>query len=290
MLAGIRRAAPATALIVCVGSFALPRSTASAPPPPPAAPRATLTVSSTAPITVVVGDTVDLTATVKTNAGWLFSPPMSTGLTVTLPGLSYVCDSGCSLTAVDLVSAIPTSGMCFDWLRCNFGPVGPNSTSSATIRLRGKTPGAYQFALTATSGNSVSIPFTVAPRVGDLAAAPLPPVRRLLVGRVIVRTVQIQNHGPNSVSDATLIVGSPGGVVVRATSADGTCTAVPIRCALEELEPGQSATVQLKVISLRKGRISIPIGVASKAAGDNQTSNNAFRLLVNMVSPVKPKP
>jgi hypothetical protein len=184
-----------------------------------------LTLASAAPVTVVVGDTVDVQATVTTSPGWLFSPLMGPSLTVTLPGLDGVC-VGSLLTAADLVSAVTTSRGCSNLLVCNFGPVGPDTASSVTLRLRGKTPGSYRLVLQPifSSDPPVTIPFTVVPRVADLAVRPLARVQRVAVGKRFTRIVIIDNRGPDTVSDATLIIGSLRGVTVRATSADGACT------------------------------------------------------------------
>ncbi|HKU59168.1 MAG TPA: hypothetical protein VJP39_06135, partial [Gaiellaceae bacterium] len=68
-------------------------------------------------------------------------------------------------------------------------------------------------------------------------------------------------------------------------TADGTCTAIPVRCSLERLAANQSATVRLTFKASHAGNYSIPIGVASKATGDSETSNNAFRFSFAAVAP-----
>jgi hypothetical protein len=259
-------------------------------PPRQEPPRASLsmTLSSTAPITVAVGDTVDLKASVTTSAGWLFQWPLGdVSLAVEVPGDLNFC-VGCPATALDLVSATPTSGSCRDFLRCDFGPLGPSTTVSLALEVRGKTPGVYQLVFEG-AGSTVKIPVTVIPRVTDLSVSPPVAARPLRVGKTLARTVTVANNGPESVHDAQLIVGSPRGLGVRASSTDGTCSTAPVRCALKELDSGQTAVVRLTFTPSRSGRFTVPIGVASTEDGDAQTANNAFRYLVTVAAPKRSK-
>jgi hypothetical protein len=240
-------------------------------PPGPPKPFVTLTVSQTGPITLVVGETLDLQATVTTSPGWLFTVPMSTQVFFTLPG-----------PGLDLVSATPTSGTCIETLRCNFGPVGPSTASSVNMRLRAQTPGTYTLVVQAGS-SPVRIDITVVPRIADLEVTPLPGAPRVRVGAALVRTVTIVNHGPQSVSAAQIVVGRPHGLIVHAATRDGGCPAAPLPCLLPPLAPGESATVRLTFAAPRAGRFSIPIGVTCNDAGDNVGTNNVIHYVMTAI-------
>ena len=127
-----------------------------------------------------------------------------------------------------------------------------------------------------------TLPVTVVDRQADGGISAHVPTRLTpKVGRWTRAQLTISNKGPHVVSDATVTIGVPRALQVRASLAGGTCTPVPIRCAAPALAPGKSAVLTLATRARRLGTFGVPIGISSASARDPDPANDTVRLRVS---------
>jgi hypothetical protein len=256
----------------------------SPPPPPPGrpGPAMTATITPAGAVQVVVGDTADFTAAIATNSVW--PSFQAVHVSFALPGETGVCVGCIGDAVVDVVATRASSGACTDLIICDLGAIGANARATVTIRLRAKAPGDYRLVVEPEFGPSVTIPLTIVPRVADLAVDPLAGIERIGIRKTVVSNVTVVNNGPHAVDDAVVIIGSPRLVDVRAFVGAVACSTAPIHCPLAKLASGHSAAVRILLRGKASGRTSVRVGVASHAAGDPLTANNATAIVVRVIA------
>ncbi|MCH7475374.1 MAG: DUF11 domain-containing protein [Gemmatimonadetes bacterium] len=191
---------------------------------------------------VEVGETVTFTLVVS-NTG----PATSTAVTLTDP----------LPDALDFVSVTSDSGVCGEAsgvVTCNLGQLAVGQTATSTIVAIAVEAGEVTNTATVFGAqhdpddgdNSDSATVEIGDVSADLSIAKVASDDEVLVGDIVVFTIQVRNHGPATSTNVTITDALPSNLdFLAAVSTTGVCgeTANVVTCELGELGDGEGAVV-----------------------------------------------
>ncbi|WP_328331596.1 hypothetical protein OHA70_11840 [Kribbella sp. NBC_00382] len=241
--------------------------------------RADLSIAKSAPATVVAGNELSYTLTVR-NSGP--SDAVGAVVTDTLPaGTTYVRGSSSAGECLQDPSVSEPVVI------CPAGRLRPGAELIVTVLTKvdpAIAPGKLANAATVSSqtpdpndANNRDTAETVVTAEADLSISKSVKPDPLIAGGDGLYTLTVHNAGPSSAQAVTVTDTLPAGVsVLEATSADGDCTTA-VSCTLGAMSPGADAVVQIRVRvdSKQTAPITNAAGVTSTTPDPNESDNTS---------------
>ena len=231
---------------------------------------------------VEVGETVTFTLVVS-NTG----PATSTAVTLTDP----------LPDALDFVSVTSDSGVCGEAsgvVTCNLGQLDVGQTATSTIVAIAIEAGEVTNTATVFGAqhdpddgdNSDSATVEIGDVSADLSIAKVASDDEVLVGDIVVFTIQVRNHGPATSTNVTITDALPSNLdFLAAVSTTGVCseTANVVTCELGELGDGEGAVVFIDAEATAAGE-SVNVASVEGDEHDPDESDNTAAATLMVIS------